>query len=149
MGEPAGIRYILLGDRLCRVSFSICSQIHSKLCFLTSGFCPEVRTDLQFHIQFSISVLLDNLSRSDSMVYGFPIQLLSVYCILSSFPPILPHNGQHIIFPLNTKRRMDHNLLFPAPLPTHPQMRVILIFCYAVDYTPLYNFLKEMPHETL
>lgn len=114
MGEPAGIRYILFDDRLCRVSFSICSQIHSKLCFLTSGFCPEVRTDLQFHIQFSISVLLDNLSRSDSMVYGFPIQLLSVYCILSSFPPILPHNGQHIIFPLNTKKAHGSQLTVPC-----------------------------------
>lgn len=44
MGEPcAGIRYILFGDRLCRVSCIVRSQIHSKLCFLASSlYCLEV-----------------------------------------------------------------------------------------------------------
>ena len=50
---PAGIRYILFGDRLCRVSFYILQKAHIKLLLLSMPLCRLIRRVHGIHIQFS------------------------------------------------------------------------------------------------
>ena len=90
MGEPcAGIRYILFGDRLCRVSCFVRSQIHSKLCFRLPPFYLEVLRLVYGSILRCRFALLDIMNKSIGFITFYLYLLLS--SLSADFTMIVQH----------------------------------------------------------